>query len=176
MLPLSPHWARTWARRVRRLTPADGLHLARALSVTLGMWTALRLVSVRQVLAWTESPVSAARSIPADQQERILWAVSAVNRRLFPVRPCLTQALTARYLLARRGVPSTLRIGVTRGEDQSLQAHAWLEQRGEVLIGGKASPDAYHPLHDVKSIGDRGNGQARAPVRGPTRPRSGPSL
>lgn len=171
MLRLSPHRVRTWAQRFRRLTPTDALYLLKALSVTVGMWTALRLVSVRQVLAWTESPVSGAGSIPADQQDRILWAVSAVNRRLFPVRPCLTQALAARYLLSRRGVPSTLRIGVTRGEEQALKAHAWLEQKGEVLIGGRESPDAYHQLCGAKRFDDREDGPVGATVQRSPRPR-----
>jgi hypothetical protein len=71
--------------------------------------------------------------------------VAAVNRRLFPDRPCLTQALAARYLLSRGGVPSVLQIGVARhGSD--LQAHAWLEREGGVIIGGEQSPARYQRL------------------------------
>ena len=147
-----PPVLRMWARRLGRLSPADWSRLLWSLGVTAAMWTALRLVSVRRVLAWTDVSTSAQTSIPDGQQSRILWAVAAVNRRLFPSRPCLTQALTARYLLARRGIPSTFRIGVTRGEDQSLQAHAWLEQDGKVIIGGQESPDAYHLLRGAESL------------------------
>jgi hypothetical protein len=39
-------------------------------------------------------------------------------------------------LLARRGHPALLRIGVLKGEEGRLEAHAWLESKGRIVIGG----------------------------------------
>jgi hypothetical protein len=46
------------------------------------------------------------------------------------------QALAAEALLAHRARRPRLHIGVSRGERGSLEAHAWVEDDGRVLIGG----------------------------------------
>lgn len=84
-------------------------------------------------------------------RERAAWAAGAVGRRLLPDRPCLTQAIVLQYVLLRRGDDDAkLRLGVTRGDDATLQAHAWIERDGEILIGGAASPSAYVQFGDVE--------------------------
>ncbi len=52
-----------------------------------------------------------------------------------PASSCLTEALTTQIMLGRRGLRSTLRIGVRR-DGEALEAHAWLERGGAVLVGG----------------------------------------
>jgi hypothetical protein len=39
-------------------------------------------------------------------------------------------------LLARRGYPALLHIGVAKGKEGQFQAHAWVESEGKVVIGG----------------------------------------
>ena len=78
-----------------------------------------------------------------DRARAAVWAVEAVSRRALRDRPCLTQALVARHLLRRRGVETSLEIGAVRGDDGALQAHAWLEHNGRVVIGGAGSPGEY---------------------------------
>jgi hypothetical protein len=68
--------------------------------------------------------------------EEVVWAVTAVSRRVGRSTTCLTQALTVQALLARRGYPSRLHIGVTRGRQGELDGHAWVELDGRILIGG----------------------------------------
>ena len=67
--------------------------------------------------------------------EQIAWAVAAASRCV-PVATCLVQALAAQVLLGRRGHPVELHIGVARGARGRLEAHAWVESRGRVVIGG----------------------------------------
>ena len=132
-------------RRVRRRSPAERRAVVRALGVTALMWLGVRTVSIRRIVRWTEVASGRPRTMSDDEETRVLWAVAAVNRRLDPARPCLTQALAARYLLSRGGVPSVLQIGVARDEGE-LQAHAWLERDGVVIIGGEQSPARYRRL------------------------------
>lgn len=54
---------------------------------------------------------------------------------------CLVQALTGRILLQRRGIPSDLRIGVAKKNGERLDAHAWLECGGAVVLGGSMPAD-----------------------------------
>lgn len=78
------------------------------------------------------------------------WAASRVGSRLLPKRPCLTQALVAQFFLWRRGDDTTtMHIGVTKGEDGNLLAHAWLEHQGRVVIGGTGSPQRYQQLDQL---------------------------
>jgi hypothetical protein len=49
---------------------------------------------------------------------------------------CLERALTAQFMLGRRGYASTLRIGVKPPNAGTLEAHAWLEYSGRAVIGG----------------------------------------
>jgi hypothetical protein len=66
--------------------------------------------------------------------EEIARLARAVRRtlRLLPTDTrCLSQSLVLIALLARRGVPSTLVIGVSPGE--SFGAHAWVENHGVPL-------------------------------------------
>jgi hypothetical protein len=137
--------------RARRRSWSEwGLFLA-ALGAAAGMWAALRLVSFRRLVTWTARPADAALPNDDPAVQRVLWAVAAARRRLFRTRPCLPTALAARYLLARRGVATVLRIGVTRAPG-GLDAHAWLERHGEVLIGGRDAGVHYRPLDTSSSV------------------------
>lgn len=68
---------------------------------------------------------------------RIRWAIAAVSRRL-PWKPaCLVRALASHRMLSRRGLPSTLYLGVRRGQG-ALEAHAWLRCGAEFVTGDDA--------------------------------------
>jgi len=44
--------------------------------------------------------------------------------------------MALQYLLRRDGHPALMHIGVNKDEMGKLKAHAWVESRGKVLIGG----------------------------------------
>jgi hypothetical protein len=80
------------------------------------------------------APAPTARATPADVAT--VWRVyRAVHRakRLWPgtVR-CLQTALVLQEVLARRGLPATVRVGVRLRSDD-LEGHAWVEVAGWVL-------------------------------------------
>lgn len=79
---------------------------------------------------------------------RVIWSVRSAARRI-PFSNCLTQALAGRFLLARFGYPSKIRVGVRRDEQAEFQAHAWLEHAGDIVIGGRGGiPYQALPVHD----------------------------
>jgi hypothetical protein len=67
--------------------------------------------------------------------ERIAWAVGIISP-FIPKATCFSQALAAYVLLASYGYKPSLQIGVARGDNYQLEAHAWVESRGKVIIGG----------------------------------------
>ena len=81
---------------------------------------------------------------PIAAVDRISRSVKRASR-LVPGAKCLAQSMTGQILLARRGIPSQLKVGVARKGSDELRAHAWLEQDGHVVFGDSSS-DVYTPL------------------------------
>jgi hypothetical protein len=67
--------------------------------------------------------------------DQIAWAVKTASPWV-PGASCLTQALTVKFLLTRAGLPHQVHIGVAKDEKGQFHAHAWVENREGVLIGG----------------------------------------
>jgi hypothetical protein len=57
---------------------------------------------------------------------------------------CYDQALTAKLMLRRRGLSSTLYFGLSKA-DAELNAHAWVRS-GDRIITGRGSMQAYTPV------------------------------
>jgi hypothetical protein len=75
------------------------------------------------------------------------WLIAALCRRL-PVQPtCLMQAVAAKALLSKRGVPSTVYIGIAppQADGRNVNAHAWL-QCGERIVTGRAQSEKFKPM------------------------------
>jgi hypothetical protein len=115
----------------------------------------LATLSFDTVLRWVErlgggrgadGPGSGeAPDLPPALQRR-LDAVDVVGRYLFPDGPCLPQALVAHVLLRRAPLPAHLRIGTRLNAAGSVEAHAWVENGGRVVMGDLADLDSYTPL------------------------------
>jgi len=71
---------------------------------------------------------------PLSAIARVAWLVEVAGRYAPGRATCLKQALVLSWLLRRRGVSTTLQIGVAR-RGGALAAHAWLERDGEVVFG-----------------------------------------
>jgi hypothetical protein len=71
-----------------------------------------------------------------DLSERVRWAVNAAGRHGPWKSTCLIEAITAKLMLRRRGIPSTLYLGAGRDENRKICYHAWLRSGGSVVAGG----------------------------------------
>src|SRR5512144_2141944 len=113
-------------------------------AVRLGLWV-LPYDRLRRLLA-TMAPARP-RADAADRAtvERIGWAVSEVGA-VVPSATCLTRALAAEWLLNRLGQPSDLRFGVAKSEAGGIEAHAWLESAGTIVVGRLAGLSRYAVL------------------------------
>jgi len=68
-------------------------------------------------------------------EEYLVWSVAVVSPYV-PKTTCLAQALAAQLLLQRAGHQARLHIGVNYGIGGRIEAHAWVESQGRILIGG----------------------------------------
>jgi hypothetical protein len=109
----------------------------------LGLWL-LPFQTLRRLVGTFTARSKRVRDAKRLSKTRVVWAVETAARYGSPTATCLTQALAAQVLLARRGYPALLHIGVVRSKNK-LQAHAWVESEGEVVIGG-FELERYTPL------------------------------
>ena len=119
--------------------------------IRLGLW----LLPFKAILAsrdrmLKESTDTDVTDLAAVRQT--VWAVT-VTSRYVPKASCLTQALAAQILLRQQGYPADLRIGVCKGDANQLEAHAWIELDGRVVIGGEDSPSRYAAFSSLRRKG-----------------------
>lgn len=73
---------------------------------------------------------------------------SAAAHHLWPIT-CLPRALVVWRMLAARGIPSRVRIGVRR-EEGSIRAHAWVEAGGRPLAEPERVDERFLPLIEAE--------------------------
>ena len=126
---------RALTRREKRLI----LDSAAAVSVAV---LGIRLFGLQRALR-TASRGVAPRRISHDE---ICDRVTALDRasRYIPGGTCLPQSLALAWLLRRRGIPVSVRIG-TRNDNGRFEAHAWVEYEG---VAVNDAPPGYAALID----------------------------
>lgn len=133
-LVLSQHQTEALRRKFRLIHRHFPL-LLRAWIVLACVRVTLSVSSFRPVL----KRISAQRAdAPGDVPPQVMaWAVWHAARAV-PAASCLTQALTLRYLFARSGVESRIRIGVRLDPNRRFKAHAWVDHAGQTILGGSS--------------------------------------
>ena len=131
--------------KLARLPASECWLLARACVLVAVVRVCLWLLPFRRVQRISEGLMSRASSRTATSTERVAWAVRTSSRYI-PKASCLTQAMATQVMLSRRGIPHQLRIGVAKSEEGKLEAHAWVESDGCVVIGGLPDLARYTPL------------------------------
>ncbi|WP_420644420.1 lasso peptide biosynthesis B2 protein [Candidatus Leptofilum sp.] len=126
-----------WADRFLLLEATLWLAIAR-----LG----LRLMPFRHIAPKLgEVGLESAANVPgkiAKEAERISWAVRALSHRTPWESACLAQAISAKAMLRRRHIPTTLYLGLAKDQSQQMEAHAWL-RCGSEIITGKANHERF---------------------------------
>ena len=78
-----------------------------------------------------------------------IFLIEKTMRRIvrhLPWRPkCLSRAITAKILLNRRKISSTIYLGVAKDGDIKMVAHAWL-RCGNIIVSGKEEMQKFTPV------------------------------
>jgi len=140
--------------KIRQLSFVEIMLLARVALLLTTVSVTLRILPFR-VIARMVSTLGTYRTrrTKTSQQsiEKVVWAVSLLSRYI-PGATCLTQALTTMVLLGRRGYPASLRFAVAKDERGKLQAHAWVENERQVIIGDLKDLSRFVVLSPSKEI------------------------
>lgn len=136
-----------WPARLWRL-PRSAKWLACELLLELAWLSlALRLVHFRRLAPLLGRQGAQTPGEHPDQDHPTVLRVAGYTPRLASLLPwrcaCLPQAMAAKRVLARRGYPSTLYLGVRK--DDTLEAHAWLRY-GSRIVTGKREMPSFTPI------------------------------
>lgn len=74
-----------------------------------------------------------------DFAQQVGWAIALLSAYTPWETKCLVQAITGKLLLRRRRLQNTLYLGVSRNEEHSMIAHAWLRCGKELVTGAQGS-------------------------------------
>lgn len=68
---------------------------------------------------------------------KVSWAISLMSRHTFWESKCMVQAMTAKMMLKRRRIKSTLYLGVAKNDTRGFIAHAWVSCGDFIVTGAK---------------------------------------
>ncbi len=130
--------------KLRSLSFSEVWFLVQAAAVVVGFDLAFKLFSSKTCLALFERKTDSQQRRQGVNLKRMAWLVDVADRYAPGKSSCLRQTAALAWLLRRRGVATSLRIGVARDEGKFV-AHGWLES-GEGELFGLSDRDKYVPL------------------------------
>lgn len=145
-----------WAlHRFKRISWAQRRALAEAcLLVPLVHQLQQRLPFARwHGLLLARASASARRPVPrpASAQD-VAWAVGVAAEWLPGEYKCLPRAYAAHWLLARHGHASEVQVGVARDAAGKVEAHAWVVQGGQIVVGLVEDMQRFVRLPDLSNV------------------------
>jgi hypothetical protein len=125
-------------RKWRLLSGADQSLALRMTVFLLILRAGLNLLPWRmmlRVMAAAEKKLADLRPVDAQYRERVAWAVRTAGKVVLGEDGCLPQALAVHFMFRRKGLPAELILGVMKGPEGQLVAHAWVESSGAIATG-----------------------------------------
>lgn len=119
--PVRPRGVRAWGA------------LGEALLLLVFVRIGLRIAQYSRLRGWL-ALITLVRTRPQSPASDVIWAVGAAGRRITGTT-CLAEALAVYTMLRRRGHEPLLRIGVRKCDRSLLDAHAWVECDGQIVMG-----------------------------------------
>lgn len=120
---------------IRRLTLGWRL---RATVAAVVLAPLVHLIRLDRLARWAAAGTAGRPSDPGvDDVALAEWVDRVLGWLPWPWRrTCLKRCLPIYALLARAGRPAELQVGVRRGDDGALAAHAWLTRSGVPILEG----------------------------------------
>jgi Transglutaminase-like superfamily len=82
----------------------------------------------------------------------IVWSTNIVTNYMPGGAKCLARALTTQVLMNWHGYKPEFRIGVAKADAGNLEAHAWIEYQGFVIIGNLDDLGRFIPLPSLEGV------------------------
>ena len=95
---------------------------------------AVRLVPPARLLHWAGKPPKRSNRFAMDEVEWVAWAVEAIAVKGWFATTSFSRALATQSMLRRRGITSSLCIGIARS-GRSFAQQAWIEYGAGKVVG-----------------------------------------
>lgn len=106
----------------------------------------LRAAGINRVLKRIEQDRPSLSGVPSNYPlVKVAWAVETASRYI-PGTTCLYKALITQMLFKKYGYKSTLKIGLKKNGSHQLNAHAWVEIDGQIVVSSLRGVSKYTPL------------------------------
>ena len=139
-------------RRLRKflyLSLEDKILFFKAVVLVGAFRISLLIFPLKLVQQFVDSVTQKLSKPKTNPQEKISWCIKTVGNYLLGPESCLPVALAAKVLLKQNGYPATINIGVYKDNEIKLEAHAWVESEGKIIVGEATIKD-YTPLLTIK--------------------------
>ncbi|MGL5713632.1 MAG: lasso peptide biosynthesis B2 protein [Paraclostridium sp.] len=73
------------------------------------------------------------------EAKKIRWVVTHISSHTPWESLCLVQSMTVQKMLEKRGVPTTLYLGVNKDTNNEMKAHSWIRCGQMYITGGDGS-------------------------------------
>jgi len=125
------------------MTPADRLLACEAVCVLGVVALAVGRIPFRYIALLLRAPMAEqpCSGWPPGFVDQLRRAVKRATRWLPWETTCLSRAVTVKLMLNRRGIPSTLYLGIAN-QDSTIVAHAWV-RAANVVVVGEHGPSLY---------------------------------
>lgn len=122
-------------RRLGQLTAEDWGDLGRALLLLPATGLGLKLLGFKRTRTLMTPRDAEGRGAADIERARAMARMVSLAAAYGPYRAtCLKKALVLHWMLARIGIAAELKIGVRKGVSAGVEAHAWVEIAGVVLL------------------------------------------
>ncbi|MBE9038101.1 lasso peptide biosynthesis B2 protein [aff. Roholtiella sp. LEGE 12411] len=119
--------------------------------IKIGLWL-LPFQRLLQLLSTISQTSLKSQEIQRTDLGKIVGAVNVSSRYIPGGVKCLARALTTQVLMTRYGYSPELRIGVAKKEGGKLEAHAWVESQGQVVMGYLRELSSFTPLPSLEGV------------------------
>lgn len=141
-------------RKLLRLRAADQRLLIEATIflyvVRLGLWL-LPFERLRRLLFRKTARGNRWQGVAQQSVKNITRSVKIMSRYA-PAATCLTRALVTLVLFEKYGHLGSLRIAVAKDSAGKLEAHAWVESQGHIVIGSRTDLSRFTVLRAVEEL------------------------
>jgi len=138
-------------KKITRLSMSDYVLMAEGFVYLLISNFLIYLLPMRWWVHWIGKAEEAeSNALLTETQKRKLVKVRKnlfrANKLLLKSSRCFALSLALKKMLARRGVPASLYLGVNKANEGNLQAHAWVKSGKILIYGGKNAAEKYTRL------------------------------
>lgn len=139
-----------WWRKFLILTNRERLFLIETFLLLGLVKLGLGLISYQKLLHLLDKMSKLDYKDREIELNKIVRAVNISTRYMPGGAKCLARALTTQVIMRQQGYSPQLIIGVTNAEQGQLEAHAWIEYQGLIVVGDLQNLSRYMPLSSYK--------------------------